>query len=153
MPRDVVVVDRGWHRARAAAKLIGGAGVKVGVRAGPAQDGVQVVDYAAMNEFGTEDIPSRPFMRHTADTQEDNTRSYVRRLIGPMIDGTMPVEHVLSAIGLFYRDRLQNTLKQSKSWAKPNAPATIAMKSSSTPLIDDGVLSNTIDYQIVRGRG
>jgi hypothetical protein len=153
MPRDVVVIDLGWNKAKAAAKLIGGAGVKVGVRAGPAQDGVQVVDYAAMNEFGTEDIPARPWMRHTADTQENNARAYVRRLVPPLIDGSMTVDQVLSAVGMWYRDRLQNTIRHSKSWAEPNAPSTIALKGSSTPLVDHGVLINSIDYEITRGRG
>jgi hypothetical protein len=149
MPRDgVVIIDRGWNRAIAASRAVNGKTVTVGIRAGPANDEVQVVDYAAMNEFGTEDIPARPFMRHTADEQEAKLQQYARRLIGPMLDGKMSVDAVLSAVGMWYQSAMRRTIRNSKSWATPNAPATIALKGSSTPLIDDGVLVATIDYEI-----
>jgi hypothetical protein len=124
--------------------------VKVGLRSGPANDGVQIVDYAALNEFGTETIPARPFMRHTADTQENAARAYVRRLVGPLLDGKMAVDNVLEAVGLWYQAALRRTIRQSPSWAVPNAKPTIAAKGSSVPLVDDGMLVGAIDYEKIR---
>ncbi|EHL99378.1 hypothetical protein HMPREF9946_03140 [Acetobacteraceae bacterium AT-5844] len=149
MPRDgVVVIDRGWNRAIQASRMINRRAVKVGLRAGPANDGVQVVDYAIFNEFGTAHIPARPFMRHTADTQERPLQAYTRRLIGPMLDGRMGVDTVLSSVGQWYQAAMRRTIRQSRSWADPNAPSTIALKGSSTPLIDQGVLVSSIDFEI-----
>lgn len=150
MARNVRLIDRGWDRIRRAVDKIDGARVKVGVRAGPSNDGVQVVDYAAMNEFGTEDIPSRPFMRHTADTQENALRAYARGRVGPILDGTLTVDAMLQSVALWYQAATRRTIRQSRSWAKPNAPATIALKGSSVPLIDDGVLLDSIDFEIRR---
>lgn len=151
MPPSVRVIDRGWKKALAASRTINGRAVKVGIRAGKANDGVQVVDYAALNEMGTEHIPARPFMRQTADENEGKLQAYARRLIGPMLDGALTVDAVLDAVGLWYQARMRGTIRNSPSWAVPNAPATIAMKGSSKPLVDDGVLINTIDYEKTRG--
>jgi HK97 gp10 family phage protein len=147
MSQSVRVIDKGWNKALAASKAINGRAVRVGIRAGAAQEGVAVVDYAVMNEFGTEDIPARPFMRHTADEAEGKLQSYARKLLGPMLDGAMTVTAVLDAVGLWYQARMRGTIRNSPSWAKANAPATIAMKGSSKPLVDHGVLVGSIDYE------
>lgn len=149
MPRDgVVVIDRGWNRAIQASRMINRRAVKVGIQAGPASDGVQVVDYAIFNEFGTEHIPARPFMRHTADTQERPLQEYTRRLIGPMLEGQRSVDQVLHSVGQWYQRAMQSTVRNSRSWAEPNAPSTIALKGSSLPLRDHGVLLGAIRYEI-----
>ena len=153
MPRDgVVVIDRGWQRAIAASRAINGKAVKVGIQAGPSNDGVQIVDYAAMNEFGTEHIPARPFMRHTADEQESKLHAYARRLLGPMLDGKLGVDDVLRSVGEWYQSAMQRTVRNSKSWAEPNAPSTIAMKGGDTPLRDHGMLVAAIRYEIAGRR-
>jgi hypothetical protein len=150
MPRDVVLTDRGWNRIRGQMRELSRSSVKVGLRAGPANDGVQIVDYAAMNEFGTETIPARPFMRHTADTQENNARAYVRRLVPALLEGRMAVDNVLEAVGQWYQAALKRTIRQAPSWAEPNAKATIAAKGSSAPLKDHGMLEGAIDYEKIR---
>jgi hypothetical protein len=153
MPRATRVIDRGWARLVRDLKAMRHATVKVGVRAGPKDgDGVEVVDLAAMNEYGTEDIPSRPWMRHTADTAMTHTASLTGRLGVAVIAGRLSVDDALKTIGAFYKERLQNTIRHSKSWASPNAPSTIAMKGSDVPLIDHGVLINTIDYVLEKNQ-
>lgn len=176
MAKSVRVIDHGWAEIRRAAQKIDGAGVKVGIRAGQstgaeqaldiakwqasgtrvkrrgptAASSVAVVDYAIFNEFGTEHIPARPFMRRTADTQENALRAYTQRLIPGLLGGRRTVEDTLMAVGLWYQSAMRRTIRQSPSWARPNSEATIENKGSSVPLIDHGVLINSIDFEIKR---
>ncbi|RKK03301.1 hypothetical protein EBE87_25855 [Pseudoroseomonas wenyumeiae] len=154
MPRATRVIDRGWGRLVRDIKAMQQAEVKVGVRAGPKDgDGMEVLQYAAHNEFGTEHIPARPFMRHTADTAASRTASLTGRLGVAVIAGRLSVPDALKSLGAFYKDRIQNTIRHSSSWAEPNDPKTIAQKKgSTTPLVDHAVLVNTIDYVVEKKR-
>lgn len=57
-----------WEKAMEKVQTLGGVkGVKVGIfEDAKTPDGESIAFYAACNEFGTKDIPSRPFMRLTA---------------------------------------------------------------------------------------
>lgn len=148
--RNVTVRDVGWERFKAVARELDGAGVKVGIRAQDARkksEGVAVIDYAILNELGTETIPKRPFMRHTADTSQADVAKVVTLWVGMLMAGKMGVSQLLGSLGEFYKLKTQAVIRNSKAWAVPNAPATIARKKSSTPLIDNAVLINTIDWQ------
>ena len=145
-----ILIDRGWNRIKRDTKALQGQAVKVGFRAGPASNGVQVVDYATFSEFGTEHIPSRPFMRRTADQAEKPIRPFASNLVAGLINGNLNVAGVMTALGTWYKDRIQTTIRTARSWATPNAPSTIKAKGSSQPLIDDGVMVANIDYERTR---
>jgi hypothetical protein len=73
--------------------------------------------------------------------------NYALSLVAGLIAGTSSVDGVLSAVGQYYQDKMQRVVQQAKQGAKPNAPETIEQKGSSSPLVDHGVLSNSIDYE------
>lgn len=157
MPRRTILIDRGWRRISSQALGLNGRAVKVGIRAGPVNDGVQIVDYAIWNEYGTEPnpphhpgIPARPFMRRTADEQEKAVGAFAQRLAAQVIDGTMKPDALLDALGLWFKSKVQATIRSAYRWAAPNAPATIRRKGSSKPLIDTGALINAVDYEKTR---
>lgn len=152
----VTVRDLGWKKIKVAAKQLDGAGVKVGIRArdaGKQNDGVDVIDVAVWNEWGVRDqdgsvrTPARPFMRHTADTSDAAVRAVTARWAGMLLAGRMTVAQVLGSLGLWYADRIKDTVRNSRSWAEPNAASTVARKGSSVPLVDQGVLLGTIDWE------
>jgi hypothetical protein len=150
MAANVTVRDLGWRKIKTSVRELDGAGVKVGIRArdaGKQNDGVAVIDYAVYNEFGTERIPKRPFMRRTAETSEPEVRKVTTRWAGLVAGGKMSVSQALGSLGLWYADRIKATIRNSKSWATPLSPATIARKGSSTPLIDRAIMLNTIDWE------
>lgn len=151
--RSTVILDRGWNRIKHDCVELRNQGVKVGFRAGgPSKDGVPVVDYATFNEFGTSDgnIPSRPFMRRTADEAEKPIRAFAATVVRQLVNNRLNVNGVMSALGQWYRARIQHTIRNSKSWAIPNAPSTIKAKKSSTPLIDDAVMIGSVDFERTR---
>ena len=153
---NVTVRDMGWNRIRTTIRELDGAGVKVGIRARDAgrqgPDRVDVIDYAVYNEFGTEDIPSRPFMRRTADTGQTETLRVMRRWADMAMRGQMSVPQVLGSLGEYYQMRMQATIRSARRWAAPNAPSTIEAKGSSSPLIQHGILINSIGWEIDNGR-
>jgi hypothetical protein len=148
---NVIRRDRGWNRIQLDIAALKDRSVKVGFLAGgPSQDGTPVVDYATWNEFGTESIPSRPFMRRTADQERRSLRTangQFALLIKQMISRRLNPNQVLNAVGLYYQSKVRETIRTSKSWAVPNSPLTIKMKKSSTPLIDHGILIGAVNYE------
>lgn len=69
-----------WRKVMENVKSMGGVkGVKVGIfEESTTEDGEYVAFYAACNEFGTRDIPARPFMRMTA---EKHSREWARLFV------------------------------------------------------------------------
>ena len=80
----------------------------------------RVAAYAADNEYGTRDIPSRPFLRSTFDANE---RRYVDFLAASMRQGA-DAERALRLLG----EAMVGDIKISIShWeTPPNSPATLA---------------------------
>lgn len=147
-----ILVDRGWTNIKTKVKRLEGMGVKVGIRStAGSQDGVRIVDYAVWNEFGTDDgrVPARPFMRQTADKNKRYVAGFISNLARQVLQG-ISSESALDRIGLMYQAKIRETIRESKSWAVPNATRTIKEKGSSTPLIDHGMLHGAIDYEKVR---
>ena len=144
--------DRGYRRITLDFKELKGKGVKVGVMGSESAEGTSVVDYAFYNEFGTSTIPPRPFMAMTADKNRDKVQAFAGFMVGKMIDGRLDANTVLKNLGEWYKAQIQLTIRNAKSWAEPNVPSTIAMKGSSSPLIDTGRLVNSISYELVNGK-
>ena len=134
----------------------GSAGVKAGILEGATNNetGESVAEYAAYNEFGTGDIPSRPFLRKTFD---DN--------IDKWIDGfSKALSHrsprqSLQVLGIKMQDDIVDTIKSNMP--PRNSAATIAKKTkavtkggsvvgTSNPgtLIDTGSMINAVNYEV-----
>jgi len=107
-----------------------------------------VVDYAIYNEFGTERSPARPFMSTTYDLYSGQLEKFTHFLVGRMIDGKVTDDTVLKNIGAKYQSWIQKTIRDAKNWAVPNSPKTVAMKGSSSPLIDQGRMVQAVRYEV-----
>lgn len=143
-----VIIDRGWNRIKTDIRALQNEGVKVGIRStAGSNNGVKIVDIAVFNEFGTSTIPSRPFMRRTADQSKSYVPNFAASLAKGLLNNKLTVSQVMNRLGLFYQDKIRETIRLSKSWAVPNAPSTIKQKKSSTPLIDQGIMLGAVDYE------
>ena len=150
-----VIVDKdlGYSRIFKDIKSMDGKGVKVGIMGGTSAKGVSVIDYAVWNEFGTKHIPKRPFMQRTADESLAETLKFTEHLVGKMIDGGISSDLVLKNLGEFYVKKIKMTIRNAKEWAAANADSTIARKGSSSPLIDIGLMVNSVTYEVTSGVG
>jgi HK97 gp10 family phage protein len=141
---SVKAVDKGWNQIQLNLEKLKGRGVKVGVMG----EG-KVLEYAMYNEFGTRYAPARPFMGTTADRHRDGVMEYAGKMATGIEDGKYSADQALKLIGEWYQAKIQITIREAKSWAVPNAPETVIMKGSSSPLIDTGRLVQSIRYEVI----
>lgn len=116
-------------------------------------DGERVVDIAAQNEFGSseQNIPSRPFMALSKKDATDVLRETFRKLT-PKINREQETKlQAIETVGPFVADVFKNTITELTS--PPNSPFTIAMKGSSNPLIDTGLMRQTLTYEVKEDKG
>lgn len=100
--------------------------------------GEKAAEVAFYNEYGTKDIPARSFIRSTlAERQKDIVRFYIKSFQKYNAAKTAAAETSQ------YVERLIVAKIASGNFA-PNAPATIKRKGSSRPLIDTGVMMNSV---------
>lgn len=133
---DVVKNDKGMAEIIARTSALAGSGVKVGFQSGAnVVDGYDALDIAIWNEYGTETIPARPFMRDSATKYEHDMGVIMVHLAKKVQDGENP-DVALATLGEAYQQRVQAHIRSGEF--EPNAPSTIARKGSSKPLVDKG---------------
>lgn len=130
--------------------------VAIGFQHGEAtyENGADVCDVAAFNEFGTDHgtyhIPSRPFMRQSVDLNEDEITEFLQKKVDEIIGGKT-AEQVLKEIGIFQKDLVQTEIEEGDF--EENKESTILRKGSDHPLIDTGLMLQSVNYQIKKKGG
>ena len=124
-------------------------GVTVGVHSDAKDEkGGHVAMYASANEFGTERIPERPFMRSTFNAKKQKIQKMMRKFVSGFVAGRIRRrDKFLDIIGSFLTDEIKKRITSSPSWAVSNSPKTIMIKGSSVPLIDTGRLRSSITWR------
>ena len=144
-------IDKGRKKIITDIKALHGCSVAVGIMGDDNAEGTSVVDYAMFNEFGTSRIPARPFMSRTFDRHEKDMTAFIKYLGGQLIDGKISVDRLLNVIGLDYQAKIKATIVDAVNWAVPNTEETKLRKGSSSPLIDDSRMLNSVHYEVNRG--
>ncbi len=108
-------------------------------------DGTSVPLVAAVQEFGApaRNIPPRPFFRNMIAQKAESWPDAVAALLET---NDYDATQTLMQTGEGIKGQLQQSIKDTNS--PPLAPATIAKKGFSKPLIDTGVMINSIDYKV-----
>jgi hypothetical protein len=130
-------------------RLKGSATLVAGVLKGATNEkGDSVAYYAMVNEYGTERIPARPFMRNTVNEHSAEWKALLKQFISA---GVTP-EEALEKIRNKLRTDIMATIKAGEF--TPNAPATVARKKrlglehTDTPLIETTALYKSINTEI-----
>ncbi len=141
--RRVIDRDRGWKAFKRRLAVADDLRVVVGYVDS------RIATYAAANEYGTEHIPSRPFMRSTADSNADKYSAEAQRQMERVVvTGKGTPAGALTKVGLMYRNDL---IKAITTWTTPpNAPSTIARKRVDAPLRDTGTMQRAIAVEVRR---
>jgi len=104
----------------------------------------RIVDVAVFNEFGTENIPSRSFMRTAFDRVQSQLDRLITNLYRRLLLGEIGTAKSLKIIGEYMKSEVQ---KQIDMTLEPsNSPSTIKQKGSSHPLIDTGQMKQSITH-------
>lgn len=152
MAKNVIDRDLGWKSIKqeleAAARLEVAVGIFQGDKNG---EGVQIAEYAAYNEFGTDTIPSRPFMRTALDENRSDINADIDRQSARLTGGQVTARGALTIIGQKHASRIQNTIT-GRDFLPRLSPQTVEAKKGSTKtLVDTGALVNAVKIS-VRGK-
>ena len=143
--------DLGWKRIQREIKAAKNASVRVGVLAdaGTSDDGVDLVDIAVFNEFGTKRAPPRPFIRGAFDEKQRDLTRLKARLWNQVLAGRLDTRRALGLLGQTHEDQVKVYMTELRTPA--NAASTIAAKTRAgrrgdNPLIDTGRLRASIRW-------
>lgn len=110
------------------------------------EKGVNNATLGAIQHFGTDDIPSRPWLDVGV---EQSNQEYLQLIIDGVEDG-LGSDQILEQMGLVAQASVQQYMVDLQT--PPNAPSTIAAKKSSNPLIDTGELRQSVTYKVTQGK-
>ena len=144
--------DLGWKAIKREVERAQRREVAVGILQGSNNsEGASIAEYATYNEFGTEDVPSRPFMAMSFDENVAAINSDFQRQSKRLVAGEVTAEQALTIIGQKHAGRVQNVIT-GRDILPALAPSTIAAKKGSTKtLVDTGAMTNAVQIE-VRGR-
>ena len=144
--------DLGWKAIKREVERAQRREVAVGILQGSTDsEGASIAEYATYNEFGTEDVPSRPFMAMSFDENVAAINSDFNRQSKRLVAGEVTAEQALTIIGQKHAGRVQNTIT-GRNILPALAPSTVAAKKGSTKtLVDTGAMTNAVQIE-VRGR-
>ena len=148
---NVKDIDRGWNNIVRELEKAKGMEVAVGILEGSQNEGESIAEYATYNEFGTDNIPSRPFMATSFDENVAEINSDFKRQADAMVQGKRTANEALTVIGQKHAGRIQTTIT-GRNFLPRLAPSTVAAKKGSTKtLVDTGAMANAVHISI-RGR-
>ncbi len=123
---------------------------RIGSNHKPVETMEQMAMIAAYQEFGTSNIPSRPFIRNTINNNIDNIRAYSKRLGKKVIEGEMTPREEAEIIGEYICKLIKKEITTGDF--APLAESTINKKGHDQPLIDRRQMINSVQHiEVVSG--
>lgn len=122
----------------------GGAGKKAGK--GAKGSAMSVLAVAIANEYGTDTIPARSFVRGYVDENESKIQAQVKSTLSRIVQGKLNRRVGLERLGQAWSGGMKARI--AAGIAPANAASTIRRKGSSKPLIDTGQLRSSITYRV-----
>lgn len=114
-------------------------------------DGTPVTLVAAVNQYGSQSmgIPARPFMTEGSQAAlAGDAGSIAAELVPLLNEGKITPAEILKQMGPFAEADFKGVFT-GHEWA-PNSDFTVEKKGSSQPLIDTGMLRNTLTHVVRR---
>lgn len=109
--------------------------------------------YGTLNADGTEHTPARPFMQEGIKRGKYELARLNRVNLILILRGKMDIKRALGQLGAIACGWMKRAIAESKSWAKPNAPSTIAHKTvdgkvGDQPLKDSGNMEQATTWSV-----
>jgi hypothetical protein len=149
----VIVKDKGWNRIKHDISKLDNAFSKVGFPSDSTlsttalkeySDVSEVASVAMFQEFGTKNIPQRPFMSTSFDENKQKIIRAQENVYNDVVDQKISPNQGLGLLGEFGVDLIKKKIIEVKT--PPNAPSTIRKKGSSNPLIDTGQMLQSVTH-------
>ena len=123
--------------------------VRIGVQEGQQyEDGTPVAYVAAIHEYGAPEvgIPPRPFLRTTLDQKRKEWTDQMLDGVEAVMHGAASVDQALEMIGTGAAGDVKKTISEIDS--PPLKQATIARKGHAKPLVETGLLLQSITSKV-----
>lgn len=157
MASAVEDIDKGWNQIQKDVSKFKNAQVLVGFQEGTETKeevkgdrtkagGASMPLIAFKNEYGTDRIPKRPFMRKSYDENKALINKVFDKQYIKILDRKIKPKKALKEVGLVMVRLIQEKIETLKD--PPNAPDTIALKGSSNPLIDFGQMIQSVREKV-----
>jgi len=108
----------------------------------------EVALVATHHEFGTEDMPARPFLRSAFDVAQAEIGKMVEKGVNSIMDDGKTALEAANKLGLFGVTLVKKRIQDSPAWAEELAAVTIKAKKSTKPLVDTAQMINSVTYVI-----
>jgi len=115
-----------------------------------AEKQVHNAQVGAWNEYGTERIPERSFIRSTIEENSNSYKASMRRIVKKIINGESDGYKMMGRLGMKIKGQVQEKIVSIQE--PPNAESTIKRKKSSSPLVDSGQLVQSITWEYLNVR-
>lgn len=144
MPKKGITLtdtDKGWNKLKTTV-FYGKyhTHVDVGILEDP-----EMAKIASYNEFGTEHVPARSFIRAPFDAHQGYIKLKIS-LLKRVVAGRITLESALHILGAAVVKSFKKTIRDVI--LPLNAPSTEAKKGSDIPLIDTGKMYESISYRL-----
>ncbi|MGL4752257.1 MAG: hypothetical protein ACRCXB_07570 [Aeromonadaceae bacterium] len=106
--------------------------------------GVTVAQVGAWNEYGTERIPERSFMRTTMNERRREHRATIFRIVKRVLKGD-DARRLMGLFGQQVQNQVQAKIVSIQE--PPNAESTIKRKKSSNPLVDSEQMISSVRWE------
>lgn len=103
-----------------------------------------IIEIAAYNEFGTDTIPERPFLRTTIKENRAKYIELVKDLMVKIVNGKLAADKAVAILAEKAVADVQTKIDTIKS--PPNTELTKEWKGSSNPLIDTGLMRKSVNW-------
>ena len=148
---NVKDIDRGWNNIVRELERAKALEVAVGILEGSQSEGTSIAEYASYNEFGTDDVPSRPFMAISFDENVAEINADFQKQANQMVQGKKTATAALTVIGQKHAGRIQNTITGRNILPRLAESTVKAKKGSTKTLVDSGAMAKAVQISI-RGR-
>lgn len=111
-------------------------------------NGIQVAAVAYYNNFGTINIPARPFFSKCVAKNANKWLFTLSDMLKKNRKNELNVNQCLDMLGNVIVSDIQESITQLRE--PPNTEQTIKQKDSSNPLIDTGLMRKSVAYRIVK---
>lgn len=141
-------IDKGWKNIVMELEKTKFMEVAVGILEGSKNEGVSIAEYASYNEFGTELIPSRPFMAMSFDENTTQIDKDLKKQFDRILQGKTNTIAALTIIGQKHAARIQNTITKRNILPRLAERTIKAKKGSTKTLVDTGAMVSAVQISV-----
>jgi len=117
-------------------------------------DGISIAEVGFFHEFGTKNMPARPFMRTAVITGADAINRRLRVGMKLIAENKQSSDVMLANVGRKLKEEIQRSIEAARAWAVPLKQSTIMRKLRAgskkiSPLREtDRMLKSGIDWKL-----